>query len=166
MFQIANKTMTRTAGVFVLYGFIIGLVASIIRWIDYNQTLNSWSTEIYAGTIALIFAAGGIWLGRQMRQRKSCFPETTVEVKQPMMASNVKTHQAEGSGLSRRELEVLQLMASGYSNQEIANKLFVSLNTVKTHTSNLYFKLEVKRRTLAVIRGKELGIFAGNHPKK
>jgi ATP/maltotriose-dependent transcriptional regulator MalT len=59
-------------------------------------------------------------------------------------------------GISKREHEVLELMANGFSNQEIADKLFVSVNTIKTHSANLFLKLEVRRRTQAVQKGKEL----------
>jgi len=61
-------------------------------------------------------------------------------------------------GLSRRELEVLELMSQGYSNQEIGNRLFVSLSTVKTHVSNLFEKLDVKRRTQAIEKAKKLSL--------
>lgn len=61
-------------------------------------------------------------------------------------------------GLSSREMEVLQLMAQGLSNQEIADKLFLSVPTVKTHSSNLFFKLDVKRRTQAIEKARQLKI--------
>lgn len=63
-------------------------------------------------------------------------------------------------GISKREHEVLELIAKGLSNQEIADKLFVSLNTIKTHTSNLFLKLEVSRRTQAIQKAKELRLIA------
>jgi DNA-binding CsgD family transcriptional regulator len=148
----------QTASLVALYGLGIGLVVAIMRWVDYKHAVHAWTLEIYAGTIAILFALAGISLGLQMKQRRNAPPETTIEVRQTEVYHGVNLEPAEDAGLSRRELEVLQLMASGHSNQEIADKLFVSLNTVKTHTSNLYVKLEVKRRGQAVVKAKELGI--------
>jgi DNA-binding CsgD family transcriptional regulator len=153
-----RKKQVHTAGLVALYGLGIGLVVTIMRWIDYKHAVHAWTLELYAGTIAVVFAVVGIWLGLHMKQRRKAPPETTIEVRQTSVDQTFKTETAEEAGLSRRELEVLQLMASGHSNQEIADKLFVSLNTVKTHTSNLYVKLEVKRRGQAVVKAKELGI--------
>lgn len=61
-------------------------------------------------------------------------------------------------GLSQREMEVLELMSQGFTNQQIADKLFLSIHTIKTHGSNLFVKLDVKNRTQALIKAKELEI--------
>jgi ATP/maltotriose-dependent transcriptional regulator MalT len=78
----------------------------------------------------------------------------------PVSSDNFQLNEAllAQTGISKREYEVLELMAQGLSNQEIAEKLFVSLNTVKTHTSNLFVKLDAKRRTQAIQKAKELGL--------
>lgn len=150
----------KTAGIIVLYGLAIGVVVSIMQWVDYKNNVHSWSFEIYAGLTALIFALGGLWLGTQLKRKHRGNQENTVEVKHTPIDTVINSGQGEISGISKREMEVLQLMAAGCSNQEIADKLFVSLNTVKTHVSNLFLKLEVKRRTQTVIRAKELGILS------
>lgn len=140
----------------LLYGLGIGIVVSVLRWIDYKHMMHSWPTEVYAGVVALVFAICGIWLGMQLHRKPAHQAETTVEIK--TAAAAVEQHGTSDIGISRREVEVLQLMSEGLSNQEIADRLFVSLNTVKTHTSKLYSKLDVKRRTQAVHRAKELGL--------
>jgi two-component system, NarL family, response regulator LiaR len=145
-------------GSIALYGAFIGIVVSILRWIDYNHLMHTWPTEIYAGVVALVFAAVGIWIGVGLRNKSVPSNETTIEVRTSQAEDLNIAESASEKGISKREIEVLQLMAEGYSNQEIADRLFVSLNTVKTHTSNLYAKLEVRRRTQAVHRAKELGL--------
>jgi ATP/maltotriose-dependent transcriptional regulator MalT len=97
--------------------------------------------------IAVLFSALGVWAGLKLTRKK------TFIISPDFVLDESKL---EKLGISKREHEVLQLMANGLSNQEIADKLFVSLNTIKTHSSNLFLKLEVNRRTQAVQRGKEL----------
>jgi ATP/maltotriose-dependent transcriptional regulator MalT len=96
----------------------------------------------------------GIWLGLKLTRKKvitisapTSSPDTIFQLDEQILQQK---------GISKREYEVLELMAKGHSNQEIADKLFVSLNTIKTHTSNLFIKLEAKRRTQAIERAKQL----------
>lgn len=114
--------------------------------------------ELYAGSIALIFTGLGIWLAVRLTKPKV----RTVIVEQPVYVRKdhfvLNTERLKALQVSKRELEVLQLMAVGLSNQEIAGKLFLSLSTVKTHANNLFEKLEVARRTQAVEKGKRLGL--------
>lgn len=106
------------------------------------------SFELYGAGIGLAFMVLGIWAGIKLAQSKSATPkETTISI-----ANGKKFN------LSDRELEVLVELNKGLSNQEIADKLFVSLNTIKTHISNLYLKLHVKRRTQALAKAKSLEI--------
>jgi ATP/maltotriose-dependent transcriptional regulator MalT len=111
--------------------------------------------EIYGGLIALIFMGLGIWAGLKLTKRKS----TLVFVQTPVQFDENKIREL---GISKREHEVLELISQGLSNQEIADKLFVSLNTVKTHSARLFEKLDVNSRTKAVHKAKELGLIRVN----
>ena len=114
------------------------------------------SVEIYGGLVAVIFATLGIWLGLKLTKKKE-----TVVVKEIRVAAqpfSVNETRLRELGITRREREILELIAMGLSNREIAEKLFVSENTIKTHSSRLFDKLSAKRRTQAVQIGKELGL--------
>ena len=116
--------------------------------------------DIYIGAIALIFTGLGIWLALKLAKPKT---QTVIVEKEIYRATDefvLNEAELEKLGLSRRELEVLQHMADGLSNGEIAEKIFVSLNTVKTHSSKIFEKLDVKRRTQAVEKAKRIGIIA------
>lgn len=114
------------------------------------------SLDIYIGLIALIFTGLGIWLALKLRKPAL----QTLVIEKEVYRDNFMLNESEVKrlSLSKRELEVLQLMAEGLSNQEIAEKLFVSLNTIKTHSAQIFEKMEVKRRTQAVEMGKRLSI--------
>lgn len=148
----------------LLYGLILALLLFLLKWLELHFVIINHSFEIYIGAIALLFTALGIWLALKLAKSKveTIVQEKIVEVEKEIYInnSNFKINEIEINklGLSRRELEVLQLMAKGLSNQEIANQLFVSLNTVKTHSSKVFEKLDVKRRTQAVERAKLLSI--------
>jgi ATP/maltotriose-dependent transcriptional regulator MalT len=122
-----------------------------MKWLEYRYFLRELSTEFYIGIIAVFFTGLGIWAGLRLTQKKIIVAHT------PFTLNEVHLQKL---GISKREHEVLQLMAQGLSNQEIADKLFVSLNTIKTHTSNLFLKLEASRRTEAVKKAKELRLIA------
>jgi ATP/maltotriose-dependent transcriptional regulator MalT len=94
-----------------------------------------------------MFAILGAWAGVRLTRKKYLIPASVFVANETSMKQ---------TGLSKREYEVLTLISQGDSNQEIASKLFVSLNTVKTHSSNLYLKLGAARRTQAVQRAKDL----------
>lgn len=117
------------------------------------------SFEIYSGLIALIFMGVGIWVALKLAKPKK---ETVIVEKEIYINNNsdfiLNEKEIEKLSISKRELEVLQLMAEGLSNQEIAERLFVSLNTIKTHSSKVLEKLDVKRRTQAVEKAKRLAI--------
>lgn len=136
----------------VLYGLVLAAVVATLKYVEYRFMVKSLSTEVYIGVVAALFTGVGLWLGSKLIAAKK-----VVEV---VPATLVDEQAVRSSGLSARELEVLQLMAEGLSNQEIADKLFVSLPTVKSHSSSLFTKLEVKRRTEAVHRAKSLRIIA------
>jgi NarL family two-component system response regulator LiaR len=143
----------------LLYGASLAVLLFLLRWLQLRFIVIDHAFEIYIGAIAVIFTALGIWLALKLTKPKI----KTVVVEKEVFVHNgagfTANEQAiEKLGLSKRELEVLQLMARGLSNQEIAAQLFLSLPTVKTHSSKLFEKLDVKRRTQAVEKGRQLGI--------
>lgn len=132
-----------------LYGLALAVLVLIMRMIEYRFLVRDLTLEFYIGLVALFFTALGIWVGLRFTGKK-------VVVINPEFRFNEKEQTQRG--ISKRELEVLGLMAEGLANQEIADQLFVSLNTVKTHSSNLFSKLEVSRRTQAIQKAKELNL--------
>lgn len=143
----------------LLYGLLLGLFLLSLQLLSYRFLIVQNRFEWYAGIIALLFMALGLWLGFKLIKPKHII-ETRELVKEfaPTETFQLNIEQLELSGISKRELEVLQLMAEGLSNKEIAERLFVSLNTVKTHASKIFEKLDVKRRTQAIQKSKELGL--------
>jgi two-component system, NarL family, response regulator LiaR len=140
----------------LIYGVLGGVLIGVLKWTEYRFLVVEHSFEIYGGLVAAIFAGVGIWLGLRLtgRPERVVVREVPVEVR-PFVLDDAKR---EVLGITRRELEVLELMAQGMSNREIAEKLFVSENTVKTHSSRVFDKLGAKRRTQAVQMGKEAGL--------
>lgn len=134
----------------VLYGLALAALVFLLKYFEYRYWIRDLSAEVYIGVVAVLFTAFGIWLGAKLLQRKT---EATVA---PPHAPDQQVLRS--LGISARELEVLQLMAQGCSNQEIADKLFISLPTVKSHSSSLFVKLDVSRRTQAVHKAKEVGV--------
>lgn len=129
----------------------------ILKLIEFRFLVVQHSVEIYGGLIALLFAGLGIWLGLRLTRKKELVvvKEVMVHLGEPFTLNESSLRDL---GITRRELEILELIAKGLSNREIAQKLFVSENTVKTHSSRLFDKLNVKRRTQAVQIGKERGL--------
>jgi DNA-binding CsgD family transcriptional regulator len=139
----------------LIYGLCGGLLIVLLRLIEYRFLVVEHSLEIYGGLIALLFAGLGIWLGLKLTRKKEIVVLKEVAVSAPFSLNEGKLREL---GVTRRELEILGLIAGGMSNREIAAKLFVSENTVKTHSSRLFDKLSAKRRTQAVQIGKEIGL--------
>jgi DNA-binding NarL/FixJ family response regulator len=135
----------------VLYGLAGGVLITILKLTEYRFLVLEHSFELYAGLVAALFAAVGIWLGRTLTRRK------VQVIRQPTPAEPfaVDEKRQDELGVTPRELEILGLIAAGLSNREIADRLFVSENTVKTHSSRLFDKLGAKRRTQAVQLGKD-----------
>jgi len=141
----------------LLYGICGGLLIVLLKLVEYRFLVVEHSVEIYGGLIALVFAGLGIWLGLKLTRKKEVVvvKEVAVHTAPPFALNEGKLREL---SITRRELEILELIAQGMSNREIAEKLFVSENTVKTHSSHLFDKLSAKRRTQAVQIGKELGL--------
>ena len=141
----------------LIYGLFGGVLIASLKYIEFRFLVVGHALEIYGGLIALIFAGLGIWLGLKLTSRKEVLviKEVPVPSAQPF---SLNQERLKNLGITKRELEILELMAQGMSNREIAEKLFVSENTVKTHSSRLFDKLGAKRRTQAVQLGKETGL--------
>jgi DNA-binding CsgD family transcriptional regulator len=144
----------------LIYGVCGGLLIVAMRYVEYRFLVVSHSVEIYAALIAASFAAIGIWFGLTLTGRKVEVREVTVEVPVPAVSGPFVADAAkiESLGITPRELEVLALIAEGLSNREMAERLFVSENTVKTHTSRVFDKLGASRRTQAVQLAKSQGL--------
>ncbi len=143
----------------ILYGAALALLVFLLKWLEWRYLVMDRAIELYGGAIAILFTGLGIWLAVKLARPKwrTVVVEKEVYVK---AATGINEKEAARLGLSIREREVLQLMAEGLSNQEIAGRLFVSLNTVKTHSANIFEKLDVRRRTQAVEKAKRLNIIA------
>jgi NarL family two-component system response regulator LiaR len=155
---VANSTRRprRIAGQDVrdilVYGAAAGLLVVVLKLTEYRFLVLEHSFEIYAGLIAVLAAGVGIWLGRSLKRRRAAgAPEASPPPAEPFAPDAARL---EKLGITPRELEILDLIASGLSNREIADRLFVSENTVKTHASRLFDKLGARRRTQAVQLGK------------
>ena len=139
----------------LIYGLCGGALILLLKLVEYRFLVVEHSIEIYGGLIALLFAGLGIWLGLKLTKNKETIVVKEVRVIEPFSLNETRLREL---GITRRELEILELIAGGLSNREIAEKLFVSENTVKTHSSRLFDKLSAKRRTQAVQVGKQLGL--------
>jgi NarL family two-component system response regulator LiaR len=141
----------------LIYGVCGGLLIAVLKLTEYRFLVVEHSVEIYGGLIAALFAGLGIWLGLTLTRKK---PEVIIKEVEVPAGGPFVVDQARVSklGITPRELEILGLIAGGLSNREIAARLFVSENTVKTHSSRVFDKLGAKRRTQAVQLGKEFGL--------
>jgi NarL family two-component system response regulator LiaR len=139
----------------LLYGLLGGVLIAALRLIEYRWLVVEHSVEIYGGLIAAVFAGLGIWLGLRLTRHTETVVVREVEVPAPVSFVRDETR-VESLGITPRELEILELIAAGLSNREIAERVFVSENTVKTHSSRVFDKLGARRRTQAVQLGKEL----------
>jgi|SRR5579859_204029 len=172
----------------ILYGLALALLLFLLKWLEWRFIVFDHAIEVYSGAIAVLFTGLGIWLALKLARPKVA--TIVIEKEVPAAAGAAGVAPAAGAasavpaapavpaaadgiavpipdekelaklGLSQRELEVLQLIAEGLSNQEIAGRLYLSLNTVKTHSSRIFEKLDVRRRTQAVDKAKRLRLIA------
>ena len=162
MRPVHNEPVKKTV---LVYGLLGGVLIAILKLVEYRFLVIEHSLEIYGGIIAALFAAVGIWLGLKLTKTRETVVvrEVPVEVQVPVevhvtgpfIRNDVRLGQL---GITPRELNILEAMAAGLSNREIAAQLFVSENTVKTHAARLFEKLSAQRRTQAVQRAKEAGL--------
>lgn len=151
------KTLLHRHGQLLLYGLSLSLLLFVLKWMQWKFMVIENSVDIYVGLIAVFFTLLGIWVARQMTKPKVTIIEKEVYVQHPE-AFVLNEEELSRLGLSPREWDVLQLITRGLSNAEIAEKLFVSLSTVKTHASNVFLKMEVRSRTQAIEKAKRLKI--------
>ena len=144
----------------IVLGLAGGLLITLLKWMEYRFLVVEHSFEIYGGLVAVLFSGLGIWLGLKLTKERVVVKEVPVLPREPGAATSFSPDERRRGdlGITRRELEILGLVAEGMSNREIAGKLFVSENTVKTHCSRAFDKLGAKRRTQAVQMGKEFGL--------
>jgi DNA-binding CsgD family transcriptional regulator len=138
----------------LMYGLVGGVLIAAMKMVEYRFLVVEHSLEIYGGIVAITFAALGIWLGLKLTRTTVVVHEVAVPAK-PFV---LDTAQQEKLGITARELEILEHIAAGLSNREIAAKLYVSENTVKTHAGSVFEKLAAKRRTQAVQLAKQAGL--------
>lgn len=142
----------------LLYGALMAVLVFILKWLQWKFLITDNSIEIYIGLVAIFFTTLGVWAARQLSKPKV---QTVVIEKEVYTRSGeltVNEAELKKFNLTSREYEVLQLITQGYSNADIADKLFLSLSTVKTHVSNLFVKMDVKSRTQAIEKAKRLRI--------
>jgi DNA-binding CsgD family transcriptional regulator len=159
----------------LIFGLAGGLLIATLQYTEYRFVIIEHSVELYSALVAILFATFGIWLGLRITRSRETIRETVVvrevlvptQAPAPVPAPVPRQDQApfapntlhqQTLRITARELEILTLIARGFSNREIATQLFVSENTVKTHCSRAFDKLGAARRTQAVLRGKELGL--------
>ncbi len=133
---------------YLIYGGVMGLLLLLLQMVQYKAMIRDIRLEVFGGFIALVFLGIGVWLGLQFIKLRE--------------VSIVNQEKARASKLSDREIEVLRLLSEGLTNQQIADELFVSLNTIKTHLAKIYQKLGVSRRTQAIQKAQELAILSSS----
>jgi two-component system, NarL family, response regulator LiaR len=151
--ESAPSSRRRAVREILLYGLCGGVLIVVLKLTEYRFVVVEHSVEIYGALVAALFAGLGIWLGQTLTRKKPAviIKEVPAPAAGPFVVDETRVSQL---GITARELEILGLIATGLSNREIAGRLFVSENTVKTHSSRLFDKLGAKRRTQAVQIGK------------
>lgn len=143
----------------IKYGILLAILVFILKWLQWKFLIVGNTLEMYIGLIAVFFTVFGVWMASQLVKPKvqKVVVEKEIYVPGPEEFT-INEAELEKFSLSDREYEVLQLLAKGYSNAEIADELFLSISTIKTHVSRLLEKMDVKSRTHAVTKAKNLRI--------
>lgn len=140
-----------------LYAALMAALVFVLKWMQWKYLITDHSIDIYVGLIALFFTLLGIWVASQLAKPRI---ETVIVEKEVYIGSPeefvLNEAELKKLNLTTREYEVLQQLSKGLSNAEIGEQLFLSLSTVKTHVSNLFFKMDVKNRTQAIEKAKRL----------
>jgi DNA-binding NarL/FixJ family response regulator len=150
----------------LLYGLLGGALIALLKLVEYRYLIVAHSLQIYGGIVAVVFVGLGLWLGATLTGRPERIvvrevagpPAPPAPLSSPAQPAAFDPARREALGITKRELEILTLIAEGLSNREIAERIFVSENTVKTHSSRLFEKLNARRRTQAVQLAKEHGL--------
>lgn len=133
----------------MIYGFVMTVLVGLLKFVEYKFFVRDIPLEFYIGIVAVLFTGLGIWAGTRLTRPK------VIEISGPFERNDANLKK---SGISKREFEVLELITAGLSNQDIADRLFVSTSTVKTHVSSVLAKLNASRRTEAIAKAKEMRI--------
>ena len=140
----------------VLYGVFMALLIWVLKWLEWRYLITDNASDIYLGLIAVLFTLLGVWVATQLVRTKIQTVVIEKEVYISLPDDSVNEAELKKLNLTAREAEVLQLITQGYTNAEIADRLFLSLSTIKTHVSNLLVKMEVKNRTQAIEKANRL----------
>jgi two-component system, NarL family, response regulator LiaR len=135
----------------IIYGIAMAALIGLLKFVEYKFVIRDIPLEFYIGSVAVMFTALGVWAGLRLTRPK------VIEISGPFERNEANL---KNTGISKREYEVLELLSNGLSNQEIADKLFVSTSTVKTHVSNVLAKLNASRRTEAIANAKKMRIIS------
>ncbi len=155
--ESAPNSRRRAVRDILIYGVCGGVLVAVLKLTEYRFLVVEHSVEIYGALVAALFAGLGIWLGQTLTRRKPAVIIKEVPAQAPLQSTGLfaaDERRVRQLGITPRELEILGLISAGLSNREIAGRLFVTENTVKTHSSRLFDKLGAKRRTQAVQIGK------------
>ena len=161
---MSTKVTSATTKHIILYGFMTAILVFLLKWLQWKFLIVENAIEIYIGLIAIFFTSLGAWAAIQIDKPKTqskAMEKALIEDQPKQFAINKPA--LEKLELTNREYEMLQFIAKGHSNAEIAETLFLSLSTVKTHVSNLYTKMEVNSRTQAIAKAQKLKIIAPPH---
>lgn len=144
----------------ILYGAGLAIAAIALQLLQYKMVIINHSLELYGVALAIIFTIAGLVLGKKLTRPKEIIIEKTIASTggATNVVFTVDEQLLRKLNISKREYEILELISRGYTNQQIADEAYISLNTVKTHTSNLFLKLDVSRRTQAVVKARELSL--------
>ncbi|GAA0892843.1 hypothetical protein GCM10009122_25220 [Fulvivirga kasyanovii] len=144
----------------MIYGASMAALIFVLKWMQWKYLIADNSLEIYIGLIAVFFTILGVWVANQLSRRRVRTVVVEKEVYRSLQEDGIDEIELKKLNLTAREYEVLQLITQGHTNAEIAEKLFLSLSTIKTHVSNLFVKMDVKSRTQAVEKANRLRLTA------
>lgn len=155
---IMNNIFLRSRHI-LLYGLILAVLVFTLKWLQWKFLIVDNAIDLYIGLIAVFFTILGVWVATQLSKPKveTVIVEKEVIIPQPETFT-VNDTELRKLNLSNREYEVLQLLARGFSNSDIASSLFLSVSTVKSHVSNIFVKMDVKSRTQVIEKAKRLKI--------
>ncbi|MCC5929143.1 MAG: response regulator transcription factor [Cyclobacteriaceae bacterium] len=143
----------------LIYSFMLAILVGLLKWFQWKFLIVDNAIDIYIGLIAVFFTLLGIWIATQLTRPRVEKVIVEKEIFVPITDEfTINKTELDKLNLTKREYEILQLITKGHSNADIASLLFLSLSTVKTHTSNLFVKMNVKRRTQAIEKAKRLQI--------
>jgi len=142
------------------FGLLITALLVLFKTAEYSHWQTGDNTTRWLTFFCIVFFAVGIIIARKLFVKKEIIVKHEIKEVPAATAGLIDDDNIKKTGISKRELEILQLIDAGLSNQQIAEKLFVSEHTVKKHVSNLFFKLDVQRRTEAVKKAKTMRLIA------